>query len=683
MTNFWEQDEIVKASQDNFWEQDRILSEGQEIPQSLLNAYVGGKMSTEERIQFEEDIQEGIWKVPEGGRFGEGVFERTKNPGFFQRLSDLVTGRQKRVEETEALPDWMAMPEMSRFFDVQSAKAQLATIATNPEESAQIVQSMFPDVQVRQDEKGNYIFRSAVDNKEYAIKPGFRVTDIPRAAATMGAFTPAGRAITLPRGVGGAALTQAGIEATQEAAGGEFDIEQVPAAGVTELLGRGISRVIQSAKGPLQRGYARFIGEEAPELPAVVAVREAEAAGVPVLTTDVLEPRTFAARLAQATTERIPIVGTGPVRAAQAETRIKAVKDLLRNFGADEVADVSDDIVNDLLKKRGFDLNKYSTMRKEVLERLSEQGTVPVDDLLKTLDDEITDLRALASPGGERAATFFEGYREAFQDKDLVQIDLLRREMGDMLSSEGMADVKTVSEKTARKLYREIQKATGDFIKDIGERRDFNKWNVGTKKLAAMMGDLESTSLKSILRKGDIEPEKVKTLLFSQKPSQIKLLYKNLTPDGRARARVALLQKAAEKAGGISALSAEKFKSEIKRLSKSTGIFFEGADKKALDGLTNALYLTERATGAAVKPPTGAELTAFAAPSYISYLLGGDPLTGAAAVAGIGGLARLFESRPVRNVLIRFADATPGMETELMKELTAALQAARQIPEEE
>jgi hypothetical protein len=88
------------------------------------------------------------------------------------------------------------MPELNQL-SMASAKTGLGTLLSNPQETAQVIKANFPGVQVRQDQKGNFILRSSVDGQEYAIKPGFQVSDIPRAIAGALAFTPAGRAETL------------------------------------------------------------------------------------------------------------------------------------------------------------------------------------------------------------------------------------------------------------------------------------------------------------------------------------------------------------------------------------------------------------------------------------------------------------------------------------------------------
>jgi hypothetical protein len=119
---------------------------------------------------------------------------------------------------------------------------------------------------VRQDAKGNYILRSQ-DGKEYGIKPGFRWSDIPRAAGGIFAFTPAGAARTVAGAAGGAALTQAGIEATQAATGGTFDPAEIALAGAGgaggQLVAEAIPAVVSAVRN-LRRGPAGALPEAIP-----------------------------------------------------------------------------------------------------------------------------------------------------------------------------------------------------------------------------------------------------------------------------------------------------------------------------------------------------------------------------------------------------------------------------------
>jgi len=167
--------------------------------------------------------------------------------GFFGSIVESVTGRARATPETQRLPEWTAMPELNQM-SMASFKSALGTLLTNPQETVQILQSNFPGMQVRQDARGNFILRSSVDQKEYAIPPGFSAGDIPRALGGLFAFTPAGRAATIPGAVVAAGVTQAGIEATQAGAGGRFDTGEVALAGALGGAGQAVTRIPQAVR---------------------------------------------------------------------------------------------------------------------------------------------------------------------------------------------------------------------------------------------------------------------------------------------------------------------------------------------------------------------------------------------------------------------------------------------------
>ena len=197
---------------------------------------------TQEELDRVRAAGGGINVVPTG----RDVADPREGMGMIEGALETVTGSARSTPEIEALPDWGDMPELNSL-SVDSFQAALGTMMTNPQESVAILRAQFPGVQVRQDANGNFILRSADNGQEYAIKPGFRMSDVPRALGAIGAFTPAGRATTLAGAATAGGLTQAGIEASQAATGGEFNTEEVLlAAGgnvAGQQLGRGINAV--------------------------------------------------------------------------------------------------------------------------------------------------------------------------------------------------------------------------------------------------------------------------------------------------------------------------------------------------------------------------------------------------------------------------------------------------------
>jgi len=196
----------------------------------------------------------------------------TKDMGLIEGIVESATGSERSTPEIEATADWTTMPELNEL-SVAGARTGIGTMFTSPEESVKIIQANYPGVEVRQDEKGNYILRSQ-DGKDYGIKPGFRFSDVPRAVGGILAFTPAGRAATFTGAAVKSGATQAGIEGTEFAAGGEFNAQPIlmaTAAGPAEkIIGDVVSAALPSVTSKLRqlRGQPEVPLGAAPEAPA-------------------------------------------------------------------------------------------------------------------------------------------------------------------------------------------------------------------------------------------------------------------------------------------------------------------------------------------------------------------------------------------------------------------------------
>jgi hypothetical protein len=219
-----------------------------ELPPAVVDAYNTGRMTRQEMMDLEADVKAGMVRAPAGMQL-----KGTEALGVLGGIREAITGTERETPTTQALPDWASMPELNTF-SMASFKSALGTMMTNPQETVQVIQSNFPGVQVSQDEKGNFVLQSSIDGQLYAIKPGFQVSDIPRAAGALAAFTPAGRATTLPGMAAAAGGTQAAIEATQAATGGRFDAGEVATtaalAPVLPAAVRGV-QAVRAARAPV------------------------------------------------------------------------------------------------------------------------------------------------------------------------------------------------------------------------------------------------------------------------------------------------------------------------------------------------------------------------------------------------------------------------------------------------
>ena len=508
-------------------------------------------------------------------------------------------------------------------------------------------------------------------------------------AAGSGGMAAAGKAVEMAAGIARPITQAVGAQIAAK------PVAQIAGGAVSGLAGQAAKEM---GAGPAGQIAASLVGgmagaklattkiqPTAAQLPSDIAA--AERAGVTLMTTDVVPPRTFASKWLQTVGERIPFAGTGGVRQAQQTERIEAVRNVLRDFGADDAARATDDVMKDLATKRGADLSKYVKSKTEVIERLGQTGTVPMTNTVQAIDDQITKLQGLKTQEVAPIIERLTDWKAALQGQNLVNVETLRKQIGESFKAPELASIRGIGEKALSSIYKPLKQDMESFITQVGERRDVTKWKVADKRLADLAGELDMGTLKSVLRRGDATPEVIGNMLFSKKPSEVSQLYASLTPSGRESARAAILSRAAEKATADVAegtvISPDKFANEVKRLGTSIGVFFTGDDLKQVEGLTRVLNITKRASEAAAAPPTGVQAAIPVSAAALSSFFGGG-LPGFIATlgtaGGVGVAARIYESAPVRNLLIKIPQTVSGSpeEAALLKRLTATIQQQQQ-----
>lgn len=488
----------------------------------------------------------------------------------------------------------------------------------------------------------------------------------------------------------GAGLARGGAQlATGAVRAGLETLGSTPMRDLAGGMGAGAGQQIAAAQGAGTVGQiagalaggglaAGAAGMRAPGAMAAsdrAMIQAAEQNRVPLMTSDVAPPQTFVGKSAQFTGERIPIAGTGGVRASQQEARVDAVKRIAAEYGANEPA-LLDRVSADLLATRGAQLTKYANAKDEVISALAGAGEVPATNAATVIDEQIATLTRRGTPAAQEVVRYLERLKTDIQGKSLDQIEAIRKDELSQAFKSGdtMAEVRSVGEKAIRPIYRALNEDMGEFIKATGDRRDFTKWKVANTRLAQMAGELNVTALKQVLRKADVTPEVVANALFSEKPSNVRALYGNLSANGKANARAAILARAIEKAGGLEEVSPQKFASEVARLGASTGVAFEGADAARLSGLVKVLKATRRASDAGVATASGQQTYIPSALGALADIWGtGGAIVGS--LATIGGLARVYESPAVRDIMLRLGRTKAGDKNEafLVKRAIAAL----------
>lgn len=581
--------------------------------------------------------------------------------GLVESIGETITGSERSTAETEALPDWSASPELNNL-SAAGLKAGVGSFFASPDEAIAVIKAQYPETQVRIDQKGNYIFRSSIDGKEYAIKPGFRASDIPRAAGLVAAFSPAGVART----AGGAFLanagTQAAIEASQAATGGEFNSSDVLLAGAGGVAGQQVARGISAVRTAAPARRSSVI----PDAEEVITTGRQE--GVPVMTSDVRPPQTWVGNWLQGTGEKIPFVGTGGKRATQQQSRIAMIEKLADDYATDGAT--IDDVTRDFMKTRGADIAKYSQQKKEVFSSLAGSPPPAVQNTLDALDKAIGRLGQFETHRG--LVSRLSGWRnDLARSRSIDDVEMMRKAIGDTFADESLSASSTALREVVNGpdgLYSAIKGDMAKHIGDNGGEQAVAKWSAANAKLADFADELENGTVARVLRNGEATPEEAASLLFSKRPSEVEALFRNLSPEGQTRARALVVEKLIDDAGGIEEISTAKFRAALRRARKTFGVTFSDAEAQRFTGMARLLQATRRAEQAGVATPTGQAAIPFAAAGagggIGTGLLSGDALLGGLFAGGTLTSFRVYESRAMRNLLVALSKTEPGSRAE-------------------
>ena len=455
---------------------------------------------------------------------------------------------------------------------------------------------------------------------------------------------------------------------------------------------------------------------------------EAEDIGVTLMTSDVRPPKTMPGKLVQTAGE---LLGTSGKRQRQQVERVAAVKDMVRRYDAEDLGVSSDAVAQDLLTKRSADLDKWVTAKTEVIDKLSNSdpvvskikgqdqtrserindlatmemnkyikpaqqkelnrlreevkiaNVVPMSATNKKIDETIAYLNKLSPDMNAPVIKTLTLWKEALKNQDLVNIETLRKQVGDAFASPELASVRSTGEKALASIYPAVKEDMSNYIKAYGGEADLTKWEVANKELSKMADELDLSVLKRVLNKGEATPELIRSLLFNKDKSTVQTLYNGLSDKGQAAARAAIIAKAVvagtNEAGEI---SPDKFTSAVAKLGAQTGVFFKGEDLKVLTGLKRVLDYTARAGVPQTKPPTGLKATLMlpVSAAALASIFGGG-MKGFALTVGagatIGGMARVYESKAVRDLLSKLPMLKQGSpeEAHLLKRILAAAQA--------
>ncbi|EAA6306371.1 lytic transglycosylase domain-containing protein [Salmonella enterica] len=418
--------------------------------------------------------------------------------------------------------------------------------------------------------------------------------------------------------------------------------------GTGVVLGGAINQLGRAA-GAAYRGIRGTIAPEAQQ-----AIQFANAADVPLHTTDVLQPNSRVGRMAQTTAENIPFAGTSSMRANQQEARSQLVDEFASRFG-----EYDPSIVVGSLKAKSSGIRRAAGNRLEQVQNAMAGVNIQPSRAIQQIDNEIADLQKLGGAADNETISKLKVYRDELSRNagasgpmamDLQQLSALRSQFRQDVKGERQALINR-SEAAVNRVYNAM---TSDIDSAIGQNLGndtLRRYKQANAIYADEANKLQNTRLKNVIMKGDLTPEVVNNMLFSKNKSEVQNLYRSVGQVGRAQMRNGIIGKAMEKSGG----SPDQFLRQVNLMSNQTGIAFKGRDAAYLKGIKNYLEATKRAGQAGVTTPTGQQT--------IPFILGIGTVTNPALV-GVGGgyglLARMYESEPARNAMLRLANTPRG-----------------------
>lgn len=404
--------------------------------------------------------------------------------------------------------------------------------------------------------------------------------------------------------------------------------------GTGVALGGAINQLGRTA-GAAYRGIRGTIAPEAQQ-----AIQFANAADVPLHTTDVLQPNSRVGRMAQTTAENIPFAGTSTMRANQQEARSQLVDEFASRFG-----EYDPSIVVGSLKAKTSGIKRAAGNRMEQVQNAMAGVNIQPSKAIQQIDTEIASLQKLGKVADNDTISKLQAYRDELtrnagasgpMARDLQQLSGLRSQFRQDVKGERTV-LPNRSDAAIQRIYNAM---TGDIDSAIGQNLGndaLRRYKQANAIYADEANKLQNTRLKNVIMKGDLTPEVVNNMLFSKNKSEVQNLYRSVGQVGRAQMRNGIIGKAMEKSGG----SPDQFLRQVNLMSNQTGIAFKGRDAAYLKGLKNYLESTKRAGQAGVTTPTGQQT--------IPFILGIGTVTNPALV-GVGGgyglLARMYESEP-------------------------------------
>ena len=390
---------------------------------------------------------------------------------------------------------------------------------------------------------------------------------------------------------------------------------------------------------------------------------------VPVMTTDLFPPNSFVGRTTQSLSEKLGPLGSGTARTSQQRARIEAVSAFADEIDID--TGFADSIVKSLNKKTARSMEISGKIRDEAITKLDEFGEFSNPKAVKIIDDLLEKQSKLGATANKKLTDELTGFKQELSvPSDFSMTKDLRTQL--------IKKVKAAARAEDAAPAVDLQKVKSALDKDMvafartNDKVATRKWLAANRKFAEDIGIAKNTEIKRILQSGAATPEKVMPILKGGKPSELSRLHNALGEKGRASAKGALIQQALKDSKYFEVdvnPNPDALATALNRpaFQQATKVFFKGTDKAELDGFIRLLNSTRRAQSGQAITKTGESLLLPGGGLGVGAAIGSGIIPAAPTVAGVAlasGLAKAYESKAFRNLLIKLEGTQVGSKRE-------------------
>lgn len=421
-----------------------------------------------------------------------------------------------------------------------------------------------------------------------------------------------------------------------------------------------------------KEGFDRLSAEE--------KIKIAEDKGVKVFTTDVIKPENITTQQMQKLSERVLAGMSGP-RNVQSEGVVNNLVSWLADMGADqEPAIIQEEIVNNLNKFRNNKIDKFHNQKINIFNKISG-NPIDISKTISKIENEIAEYERKGGLFKEFLPVLKQGLDSFKKSGDITDVEASRKQFGAKLKDRNNITNTDEGQKALNRIYKVLSEDIGAYVTKYGDKNDYKKWKEANEELHSMHTEVKGSAVLNVIKKGEANPTLINGILKKDNIKDIKKLYKNLDKEGRKHLKAALISIVVnEKAQGKDPKSFMKnaFKNKYKLeqiLSKS--------EQEALNGLIILIKTAERSQDANTQINTGDQASTYIAPvvaGAVGFYAGG-PIAAALMSLGAGYASRLFESKAIRNGLIKLGKMNGRMQESYARIVHNQIQKAIKILE--